>query len=608
MPIVDGVYQSPNWNNGGPPAINAEELNAISESIVTGIPADYQDIQAGESISFLDPVNIVGGKAVKATKQVFDYIGTTPTISDSYIDYSYVINNSTIIVCSHDNNRTTSKLTLYKLSNNNWNAVSSISYETVSGGSGSRYFNNSPVGSISQLSSTVFAIPYFNHVISNNYNNLYIATFSVSGNSITKITEKFLQQISASSSYVVRCLTQSCIVSNTGVFILGATAEDRYSFYTTVLPFMCWINFSTGAITASAVGAATQSSVSISCLPAVISTSSTSVMAIYTTFSTGSIDWPATVIYTIGSSTVTAGSQQGLSTEFGYKIGTAFNLTKNASGQVCGFFTYNSGTSSNIVRSGVVCRFNSNGTIAARTNYIGEDIGFFQIQNKYNYSYQNTQNVMAFNDYMYSLNLPVNGTPSRTQTSVKVMSILSVANMAFDVASNCLSVSTEYNSSIFNLENKNVSTQAIALKAATNGAQTRVIYDGIWYDTNIPINTSIYTDGVSAYSPIAGKLCVTGKPSSQISTNTYVGNGGVMRINTTFMPDLVKIWAVGASNYTYIGTVYRGGFCDFVSSASTGSNTVVLKFLGAEIKEDGFITSGSTNENGTVYQYWAYKY
>lgn len=34
MPIVDGKYKNPRWNNGSTPAINSTELNAMSDSIV----------------------------------------------------------------------------------------------------------------------------------------------------------------------------------------------------------------------------------------------------------------------------------------------------------------------------------------------------------------------------------------------------------------------------------------------------------------------------------------------------------------------------------------------------------------------------------------------
>ena len=33
MPIKDGKYKNPNWVNGGPPAIDADELNAISSTL-----------------------------------------------------------------------------------------------------------------------------------------------------------------------------------------------------------------------------------------------------------------------------------------------------------------------------------------------------------------------------------------------------------------------------------------------------------------------------------------------------------------------------------------------------------------------------------------------
>lgn len=33
MPIVNGRYQNPQWRNGGPPALDADELNAISDTL-----------------------------------------------------------------------------------------------------------------------------------------------------------------------------------------------------------------------------------------------------------------------------------------------------------------------------------------------------------------------------------------------------------------------------------------------------------------------------------------------------------------------------------------------------------------------------------------------
>lgn len=35
MPIVSGKYVNPNWVNGGPPAINDTELNAMSDTLVS---------------------------------------------------------------------------------------------------------------------------------------------------------------------------------------------------------------------------------------------------------------------------------------------------------------------------------------------------------------------------------------------------------------------------------------------------------------------------------------------------------------------------------------------------------------------------------------------
>lgn len=44
MPMVDGKYQNPGWQNGGEPAIDASELNAMSETLERVDSTEYVDM------------------------------------------------------------------------------------------------------------------------------------------------------------------------------------------------------------------------------------------------------------------------------------------------------------------------------------------------------------------------------------------------------------------------------------------------------------------------------------------------------------------------------------------------------------------------------------
>ncbi len=70
MPIIDGKYKNPNWVNGGPPAINAAELNAISDTL--------ENLDAGGGggggTSDKTPYIVVGTSANGHTANDCDYL------------------------------------------------------------------------------------------------------------------------------------------------------------------------------------------------------------------------------------------------------------------------------------------------------------------------------------------------------------------------------------------------------------------------------------------------------------------------------------------------------------------------------------------------------
>lgn len=69
MPIVNGKYQNPGWRNRQAPAINATELNAISDTLARLDAGGGQPIASGKS-----PYIIVGTTQEGATSEDCDYL------------------------------------------------------------------------------------------------------------------------------------------------------------------------------------------------------------------------------------------------------------------------------------------------------------------------------------------------------------------------------------------------------------------------------------------------------------------------------------------------------------------------------------------------------
>ncbi|MFR4088446.1 MAG: hypothetical protein ACLT1A_11435 [Dysosmobacter sp.] len=80
MPIQNGKYVSPNWQNGGPPALNAAELNAICQSlqaddqqIKDNLPGIIQSIASGVFLNSSGQlVNKAGSKITVPSSQLSD--------------------------------------------------------------------------------------------------------------------------------------------------------------------------------------------------------------------------------------------------------------------------------------------------------------------------------------------------------------------------------------------------------------------------------------------------------------------------------------------------------------------------------------------------------
>lgn len=82
MPITNGNYKNPGWNDGGPPAINAAELNAISNTLETGIPnasLNVGDILFTERVDLGEKYLLCNGDDVTDSK----YSSLMPLLNNS---------------------------------------------------------------------------------------------------------------------------------------------------------------------------------------------------------------------------------------------------------------------------------------------------------------------------------------------------------------------------------------------------------------------------------------------------------------------------------------------------------------------------------------------
>ena len=93
MPIQNGKYVSPNWQNGGPPALNAAELNAICQSlqaddqqIKDNLPGIIQSIASGVFLNSSGQlVNKAGSKITVPSSQLSDQVHI---VTGSYVGTS----------------------------------------------------------------------------------------------------------------------------------------------------------------------------------------------------------------------------------------------------------------------------------------------------------------------------------------------------------------------------------------------------------------------------------------------------------------------------------------------------------------------------------------
>ena len=99
MPIVNGQYQAPTWVNGNRPAINATELQAMSDSIV----ANQNNINGIQKTQFSNFYNESGGgKANESTYAFNEYDGLVGLSSNS--DYAVFLEkvgtDYTFVLCT----------------------------------------------------------------------------------------------------------------------------------------------------------------------------------------------------------------------------------------------------------------------------------------------------------------------------------------------------------------------------------------------------------------------------------------------------------------------------------------------------------------------------
>lgn len=88
MPITNGSYKNPGWEDGGPPAINATELNAISNTLETGIPnasLNVGDILFTKRTNLGDKYLLCNGDNLTDTK----YSQLSPLLKDASLENNW---------------------------------------------------------------------------------------------------------------------------------------------------------------------------------------------------------------------------------------------------------------------------------------------------------------------------------------------------------------------------------------------------------------------------------------------------------------------------------------------------------------------------------------
>lgn len=155
-----------------------------------------------------------------------------------------------------------------------------------------------------------------------------------------------------------------------------------------------------------------------------------------------------------------------------------------------------------------------------------------------------------------------------------------------------------------------ISTQAIALTAASAGQNCDVLFAGVAETSGLTVGTNITSDGVQGYVPQTGVLSAFPWWDYQrvaTVTGTYVGDGEKTRnIELGFQPKAVLLFHSSGITTNYYGGLMLLGF------PVSLNDTFPLTSPAMEITSDGFVINASSNyvhanDNGNYFYYIAFR-
>lgn len=618
MPIQNGKYVAPTWTNNAPPAIDANELNAMSQSIQNNYPAITGTAQAGEDLDFLDVVDINDGTATKtmAEKIEISYSGVGNSGKNAgsaipfYADYQLDLYVTKLDGLGYDD---TLNFSFINRDNGEEKFNSSFDISTISGAS--NYGDVCP-GIPIKIASGVVAIP-FTAFRTSYYNKFGIIILRYSSSSVTStygyldVDDELGSYDSADTYYFKSCYSKT----NKAVITMIVRPSSTYGSYI----FVTFINTSTYRVTNNIFLNSTQNQFisgrgfigfdlcmydDTHCIAVGYSNSGGDfydliLQEVTLTSSSASYGYNGT-LYSGGTGMTSANVCLYKSKTNG-NVYALFEIMKSSASDsgalmfskiVKSGSTYNSiSSTSTEISSGTTisanlpvfdlsdvyysCYSDSGGSAIIKIDTLGGDAEILYINipggyNSYNFSYLNYVYQV---DWQYSNRAPV---------------LLYTINLV------------------------NISKDAIAISNVSSGGNVNLLYGGIYKNDLIDVGTKIYSDGIIAESFEQGYLSVIPKTeNNSYMTNITITSStpDVIEIDCGFKPNFISIIisSYGGSNNRYVTGyfIYNDFYFYFYTnlhpSISTTNNFIIFS-------DNGFSFLSNKLENNSIYRICAYKY
>lgn len=617
MPIQNGKYVAPTWTNNAPPAIDANELNAMSQSIQNNYPAITGTARAGEDLDFLDVVDINGGTATKTMAEKIDInysgVGNSGQNSGSatpfYADYQLDLYVTKLSGLSDD----TLHFSFINRDNGKEKFNSSFDISTISGAS--NYGDVCP-GIPIKIASGVVAIP-FTAFRTGHYNKFGIIILKYSSSSVTStygyfdVDDALDAYDSAYTYYFKSCYSKT----NKAVITMIVRPSSTYGSYI----FVTFINTSTYRVTNNIFLDATKTQFisgkgfigfdlcmydDTHCIAVGYSNSggnfySLILQEVTLTSSSASYGYNGT-LYSGGTGMTSANVCLYKSKTNG-NVYALFEIMKSSSSDSSALMF------SKIVKSGSTYNsISSTSTEISSGTTISANLPVFDLNDVY-YS--------CYSDSSKSAIIKID----TINGSCKILDISTYGGYNshnFSYLNYVYQVDWQYSNRapvlLYTIDLVNISKDAIAISNVSSGKNVNLLYGGIYKNDLIDVGTKIYSDGIIAESFEQGYLSVIPKTEN----NSYVTNititsstPDIIEIDCGFVPNFISIICTsygGEGSYTKCYTVYKDFYITYESRNS--GNPIIQDNVDFIIFSDnGFSILGGLLES-SIYKICAYKY